>query len=104
MRVSIRSVGAMSACVAVLITAAGCGDSKSDGSSSGGGSSAAKQAVAGAQKSLAGLKTKVYGKGPNGESPAAASSIRLDPAELAKIKGMGAKPAIVRHYAREHRA
>jgi ribose transport system substrate-binding protein len=98
MRVSIRSVGALSACV-VMIGSAGCGDSKSDGSNSSDGGAAADNAVvAKAQKSLAELKTKVYSKGPNGETPTPAADIKLDAAELTKIKDKHAKAAIVLHY------
>jgi ribose transport system substrate-binding protein len=47
---------------------------------------------------LKGLASKVYSTGPNGEAPAAASSVTLSNAELAKIKGMKATAAIVLHY------
>ena len=41
----------------------------------------------------------VMSLGPNGEKPEPASSVRLSADELAKIKGMHAKAAIVMHYA-----
>jgi len=47
---------------------------------------------------LAALKTQVYSLGPNGEKPTAASSVTLTDDELAKIKAMHAKAALVFHY------
>ena len=44
------------------------------------------------------LATKVMSLGPNGETPTAASEVKLSDAELAKIKGMKATAAIVFHY------
>ena len=38
-------------------------------------------------------------KGPNGETPSPASSVTLTPEEIAKIKELKAKAAIVMHYA-----
>ncbi len=47
---------------------------------------------------LAALNGKVLSKGPNGESPQPASVVTLSDEELAKVKGMHAKAAIVFHY------
>jgi ribose transport system substrate-binding protein len=47
---------------------------------------------------LAELKDKVLSLGPNGETPEPASAVTLSDEELAKIKGMKAKAAIVMHY------
>ena len=44
------------------------------------------------------LATKVMSLGPNGETPTAASEVKLTDEELAKIKGMKATAAIVFHY------
>jgi ribose transport system substrate-binding protein len=93
----IPAVCAFVACLALVI--AGCGSS--DSSTSGGGSSGESKdsaVVAEAQKSLAELESKVLSKGPLGESPAPASSVKLSPQELQKVKGMNATAAIVLHY------
>src|SRR6202011_1088442 len=47
---------------------------------------------------LAALASKVLSLGPNGESPQPASAVTLSDEELAKIKGMKAKAALVFHY------
>jgi ribose transport system substrate-binding protein len=47
---------------------------------------------------LESLKTQVYSLGPNGEKPTAAASVSLTDEELAKIKAMKAKAALVFHY------
>jgi ribose transport system substrate-binding protein len=47
---------------------------------------------------LAALASKVLSLGPNGESPQPASAVTLSDDELAKIKGMKAKAALVFHY------
>ena len=44
------------------------------------------------------MQETVLSKGPNGEAPAAASSIFLNDDEIAKIKAMKATAAIVMHY------
>ena len=59
--------------------------------------SIAAPAFADPDAALANLQTTVLSKGPNGEEPAAASSITLTDEELAKIKGMNATAAIVMH-------
>jgi ribose transport system substrate-binding protein len=48
---------------------------------------------------LAELQKTVMSQGPNGEKPEAASTVQLTEEEMAKIKGMKAKAAIVMHYA-----
>ena len=48
---------------------------------------------------LAELQNTVLSKGPNGESPEPASAVSLTEEELAKIREMKAKAAIVMHYA-----
>ncbi|TDE84755.1 substrate-binding domain-containing protein [Deinococcus sp. S9] len=50
------------------------------------------------QAALKQLSTKVFSKGPNGETAAPVSQIKLTPAELAKVKAMNATAAIVLHY------
>ena len=48
---------------------------------------------------LAALNTQVLSLGPNGEKPAAASTVTLTADELAQVKAKKAKAAIVFHYA-----
>lgn len=59
---------------------------------------AMRPAYASPDEALAKLVETVLSKGPNGESPAPATSITLTDEELAKIKGMNATAAIVMHY------
>jgi ribose transport system substrate-binding protein len=47
---------------------------------------------------LAALKTQVFSVGPNGEKPTPAADVNLTDEELAKIKSMKAKAALVFHY------
>ncbi|MBV8614491.1 MAG: substrate-binding domain-containing protein [Acetobacteraceae bacterium] len=47
---------------------------------------------------LAELQNKVLSHGPNGEDPTPAADVKLTDDELAKIKGMHARAAIVMHY------
>ena len=84
------------ACLAATCAAlvAGCGSSSSS-SKSGSGNS---KVTAEAQTNLAQLQKKVLSKGPNGESPATADSVKLSPAELAQVKAKNATAAIVMHY------
>ncbi len=49
-------------------------------------------------EALAALQDTVLSLGPNGEEPAAASSVVLSEDELAQIREMGATAAIVMHY------
>ena len=51
-----------------------------------------------AEAALASIKGTVLSKGPNGEDPSPASSADLSADEIAKVKGMKAKAAIVMHY------
>ena len=50
-------------------------------------------------KALAEVQQTALSKGPNGETPSPASSVTITPEEIAKIKGLKAKAAIVMHYA-----
>ncbi len=71
-------------------------------SAAGGGTTAAPAAnnkeVAKATAALAKMQGQVLSKGPHGESPSPASTADLTAAQLAKIKTMRAKAAIVMHY------
>jgi ribose transport system substrate-binding protein len=51
------------------------------------------------EQALAEIGKTVMSLGPNGEKPEAASTVTLTDEELAKIKAMNAKAAIVMHYA-----
>lgn len=51
-----------------------------------------------ADAALASIKGTVLSKGPNGEEPSPASSADLSADEVAKVKGIKAKAAIVMHY------
>ena len=55
-------------------------------------------AFADPDSALAKLQETVLSKGPSGEDPSPASSVKLSDDELAKIKGMNATAAIVMHY------
>jgi ribose transport system substrate-binding protein len=84
-----------------LALIAGCGSSsssKSSSSSASSGSSGSNAVNQKAQASLDQLAKEVLAKGPNGETPVAASSIDLTPAEIAKVKAKHATAAIVLHY------
>jgi ribose transport system substrate-binding protein len=50
-------------------------------------------------KALAEVQKTALSKGPNGETPSSAGSVTLTPEEIAKIKELKAKAAIVMHYA-----
>jgi ribose transport system substrate-binding protein len=50
-------------------------------------------------KALAEIEQKPLSKGPHGEDPVSANAVSLTAEELAKIKGLKAKAAIVLHYA-----
>jgi ribose transport system substrate-binding protein len=78
--------------LAVLLLAAACSAPKTDTGSQSPGVSAAADAA------LAKIQGQVLSKGPNGENPAPASEAELTPAEIAKVKALGAKAAIVMHY------
>lgn len=51
-----------------------------------------------AQAALEKIKGQVLSKGPNGEAPSPVSAADLTPEEIAKVKALGAKAAIVMHY------
>ncbi|MFF2345124.1 substrate-binding domain-containing protein [Pseudarthrobacter sp. NPDC058119] len=51
-----------------------------------------------AQQALDQIKGQVLSKGPNGETPSAASAADLTPDEIQKVKALNAKAAIVMHY------
>lgn len=51
-----------------------------------------------AQQALDQIKGQVLSKGPNGETPSPASAADLTPDEIAKVKALNAKAAIVMHY------
>ena len=77
---------------AITLTAAGCSSaSTTTGSADAGVSSKADAA-------LAAMKGKVLSKGPNGEDPSPSSTAALTPDDVAKVKAMNAKAAIVMHY------
>ena len=59
---------------------------------------AAAPTIADPASALAALEATVLSKGPNGEDPAAASTVELSDDEMAKIREMGATAAIVMHY------
>jgi ribose transport system substrate-binding protein len=72
-------------------------------SSAGGGSSQSagnvdQAAVAKADAALKGLEGKVLSTGPNGEQASSVDDVTLTDAQLAQVKGLGAKAAIVMHY------
>jgi ribose transport system substrate-binding protein len=77
---------------ALTLVAAGC----SSGSANTGAADSGVSAKADA--ALAQMKGKVLSKGPNGEEPSPATAAALTPDELAKVKGLNAKAAIVMHY------
>lgn len=89
-----RWVGALGVVLALLVVA-GCGGSSNSGTSTAGNNNAV---VGKAKASLEQLSKQVLAKGPNGETPAAASSITLSPDELSQIKAKNATAAIVLHY------
>jgi ribose transport system substrate-binding protein len=55
-------------------------------------------AVDKADKALADLKGKVLSTGPNGEQASPVDSVVLTDAQVAQVKAMGAKAAVVMHY------
>jgi len=68
-------------------------------SSTAGSSNAPDAGVSGkAQQALDAIKGQVLSKGPNGETPSPASTADLTPDEIAKVKALNAKAAIVMHY------
>jgi ribose transport system substrate-binding protein len=81
------------AAVAAALVASGCG---SGGSTSGTANNASLTKADDALKQI--TTGAVLSKGPHGETPSPASDVKLTDDELAKIKGMNAKAAIVMHY------
>ena len=81
-------------CSATLALGACGGDEESSPSAS-----ADKEAACQPDKALASLESsgKVFSTGPNGETPAAASTVKLTDEELAKVKAMNATAAIALH-------
>jgi ribose transport system substrate-binding protein len=87
------TTGLFAAATAALLVVTGC----SSGTSSGG--AADNTTLTKAEDALKQIVTgAVLSKGPHGESPSPAGDLKLTDAELAKIKGMNAKAAIVMHY------
>lgn len=89
MKRATRPLGLMA--LAVLVLAACSAPTTDTGNQSPGVSQAADAA-------LAKIQGQVLSKGPNGEEPAAASEADLTPDEVTKVKGLGAKAAIVMRY------
>jgi ribose transport system substrate-binding protein len=77
---------------ALALTATGCSSSTTATSTQDAGVSEKADAA------LAAIKGQVLSKGPNGEEPSPASVAELSDDEVAKVKAMGAKAAIVMHY------
>jgi ribose transport system substrate-binding protein len=77
---------------ALALTATGCSSSTTTASSQDAGVSSKAEAA------LAQIKGQVLSKGPNGEEPSPASVAELSADDVAKVKAMGAKAAIVMHY------
>jgi ribose transport system substrate-binding protein len=77
---------------ALALTATGCSSSTTAASSQDAGVSSKAEAA------LAQIKGQVLSKGPNGEEPSPASVAELSADDVAKVKAMGAKAAIVMHY------
>lgn len=78
--------------IATLLFTGGC-------STAGGGATESNPEIdAQVDKALAEMAEKVLSKGPHGEEAALASEADLTDEEVAKIKGMGLKAALVMHY------
>ena len=89
----IRRLPFVALAAALSISVASCS------SSTAGSSSAPDTGVSEkAQQALDKIKGQVLSKGPNGETPSPASTADLTPEEVAKIKALNAKAAIVMHY------
>ncbi len=92
-------LGAFALTVCLAVAVAGCGSSDSSsggggGTEEGGGDQAVMKTV---EASLHELEHKVLAKGPNGETPAPATAVKLSPQEIDKIKAMHATAAICLH-------
>jgi ribose transport system substrate-binding protein len=92
-----RWTAVLGALLAMLALAA-CGSSGKGQSSSSSGGGGDQAVVAKAKASLTKLSSEVLAKGPNGETPAPASTVTLSAADIAKIKARHATAAIVLHY------
>ena len=78
--------------IATLLFAGGC-------SAAGGGATANNPEIdAKVDKALAEMAEKVLSKGPHGEEAAQSSEAELTDEEVAKVKSMGLKAALVMHY------
>jgi ribose transport system substrate-binding protein len=77
---------------ALALTATGCSSSTTATSAQDAGVSEKAEAA------LAKIKGQVLSKGPNGEEPSPSSVAELSADDIAKVKALGAKAAIVMHY------
>lgn len=87
---SIRPAAAAAVVAALALTACSSGPA----STQSGGSEIDAQVEAALKK----LEGQVLSKGPHGEEPASADTAELSEDEVAKVKALGAKAAIVMHY------
>jgi ribose transport system substrate-binding protein len=81
----------------VLLTLASACSSASGGASDSGGT-VDQAAVAKADKALKDLEGQVLSTGPNGESASSVDTVQITDDQIAQVKAMGAKAAIVMHY------
>lgn len=86
----IRPAAAAAVVAALALTACSSGPA----STQSGGSEIDAQVEAALKK----LEGQVLSKGPHGEEPASADTAELSEDEVAKVKALGAKAAIVMHY------
>ena len=95
MKRSLRSIAVTTALAAVLTTAllTGC-------AFPGGSQTLAKPTSTVADRALEEIAGQVFSKGPNGETASPPSSADLTDEEVAQIKSLGLKAAIVMHYGR----
>ncbi|MGH3466385.1 MAG: substrate-binding domain-containing protein [Thermocrispum sp.] len=82
----------LASAAALLLVLAGCGSTGSTTNQENAEVSAKVDAA------LAKMEGAVLGKGPHGEKPAAADSVKLTPSEEKKVRSMDATAAIVMHY------
>ena len=88
----IRRTTLFAVATAIALATAGCSPAASTTTTQDAGVSAK------ADEALARIKGQVLSKGPNGEEPAPASVAELSDDDVARVKAMGAKAAIVMHY------
>jgi ribose transport system substrate-binding protein len=81
---------AAAAVIALALTACASGPATTQGTASG--------IDAQVEAALKKLEGQVLSKGPHGEDPASADTAKLTDEEVAKVKALGAKAAIVMHY------